>query len=58
MKENNYLLIGTHPIEKRNVVIKEYKNLKQAMWDLDFFSLMFIDVRVYKKIVENGEQVK
>ena len=58
IKDNCYIIVGTDPIEKRDAVLKNYKNLKAALWDADFFALMYTDIRIYKKIIENGEQCK
>ena len=58
IKDNCYIIVGTDPIEKRDVLIKSYKNLKLALWDIDFFNLMYTDIRIYKKVIENGEQCK
>lgn len=39
-------------------IIKSYKTLKEAMWDLDFFQLMYKEVSIYRKVVQNGDPVK
>lgn len=39
-------------------IVKSYKNLKDAMYDVSFFELIYKDIKVYQQIVCNGEQVK
>lgn len=39
-------------------IIKSYKNLKDAMYDVSFFELIYKEIKVYQQIVCNGEQVK
>lgn len=54
---DKYAIIGTDIIDNKNEVIKTYDNFKKAMWDLDFYGLMYKDVKIYKLIVKNGEAI-
>ena len=38
-------------------IIKSYKSFKEAMWDMDFFQLMYNEVCIYQQVVKNGETV-
>ena len=38
-------------------IIKSYKTFKEAMWDMDFFQLMYNEVSIYQQVVKNGETV-
>lgn len=38
-------------------IIKSYKTFKEAMWDMDFFQLMYNEVCIYQQVVKNGETV-
>ena len=38
-------------------IIKTYKTFKEAMWDMDFFQLMYHEVCIYQQVVKNGETV-
>lgn len=38
-------------------IIKSYKTFKEAMWDMDFFQLMYHEVCIYQQVVKNGETV-
>ena len=36
-------------------VIKSYDSFKKAMWDIEFFQLMYKEVTIYQQVVKNGE---
>lgn len=36
-------------------VVKTYPTFKAAMWDVEFFQLMYKEVAVYQMILKNGE---
>lgn len=36
-------------------IIKSYTTFKQAMWDVDFYKLMYKEVTIYQQVVKNGE---
>ena len=38
-------------------IIKSYKSFKEAMWDMEFFQLMYHEVSIYQQIVKNGDAV-
>ena len=38
-------------------IIKSYKTFKEALWDMDFFQLMYNEVSIYRQVVKNGETV-
>ena len=38
-------------------IIKSYKRFKEAMWDIEFFQLMYHEVCIYQQVVKNGETV-
>lgn len=37
--------------------VKTYTDFKSAMWDVEFFQLMYKEVVVYQMILKNGDPV-
>ncbi len=48
---NRYVIIGD------GKVIKFYKTLKEALWDYEFFTLMYSEVFIYQLVIKDGEQI-
>ena len=41
-----------------NKIIRTYKNLKQAISDLEFIQLVYNEAHLYQLVVSNGKPIK
>ena len=49
--DNRYVIIGD------GKVVKFYKTLKEALWDYEFFTLMYSEILIYQLVIKDGEQI-
>lgn len=49
-----FVAMNTYLIISDGKIIREYSDLSNALWDLDFLRLMYPDPEIYKRITEGS----
>lgn len=51
-KPDKYILVGDGEI------VKQYDNFNSAVWDIEFYQLMYKEVKLYQLVIQNATVIK